>query len=377
MPDVYVVNVADSQSISLETGLRIKRDRGNLTLVSYVASSAFPEAGNGEVTVLGAPSWRSPRAALALWRLLRRENPHIVHLHNGFSVLVGTVLGRLAGASIVKTEHNDHRFQKLSERVINILVFPFCHAIACNSEATRRSFSGIERLLAGARVRVIHNGLDLDLVDAVIAEDEDRAATRAAFGLAPGDVVFGTACRFVPQKNLDRLIDAFALVHARRPDTALALVGSGPLLPELVARVGRLGLEGRVHFLGARPRASVYRFMRCVDVVAIPSLWEGFCNAAVEALAVGTPLLAADIQTLREVLQGHARFVDPGSAETIAQGLLSLAEMPAEERPAKTAAAAAFARSTYALATTSRMYGALYDELGSLGAVDRRGGNAA
>src|SRR5690606_5462429 len=129
--------------------------------------------------------------------------------------------------------------------------------------------------LAGHKACVIPNGVDLEAID--------RAVADGAGGVPPclpaeGRLV-GAACRFVHQKNLERLVEAFGLLAVELRDIRLALVGAGPLLPRLKALAADLGCADRVLFPGARTRADVHRFMRAVDAYAVPSLWEGYCNA--------------------------------------------------------------------------------------------------
>jgi glycosyltransferase involved in cell wall biosynthesis len=130
--------------------------------------------------------------------------------------------------------------------------------------------------------------------------------------------------RLIPQKNYERLIQAFSTVVDAEPGAKLVLVGDGKKRPQLSELVQELELSDHIIFLGEVSRDQVYALLHEFDIFVIPSLWEGFCNAAVEAMAAGLPLVCSDIQTLHEVVGDVALYVDPESPDNIAQGLLDL-----------------------------------------------------
>jgi len=111
--------------------------------------------------------------------------------------------------------------------------------------------------------------------------------------------------RLAPQKNYAFLLE----VVADLPHIQLAVAGEGPDRASLQAQVMRLGLQDRVHFLGALPRDRVNALIARADLFTMPSLYEGMSNALLEALAIGTPIVASDVPAQREVLidsAGHA-----------------------------------------------------------------------
>ena len=98
---------------------------------------------------------------------------------------------------------------------------------------------------------------------------------------------FVAAGRMVPQKGFDRLLDLFAAL----PDDAhLTLLGAGPELAPLQQQARRLGIAGRVDFPGFTD--SPWPHYAGADAFLLPSRWEGMPNAALEALTVGTPVIA-------------------------------------------------------------------------------------
>jgi glycosyltransferase involved in cell wall biosynthesis len=105
--------------------------------------------------------------------------------------------------------------------------------------------------------------------------------------------------RFTEQKDQPALIRA---VSKLPEDVHLVLAGEGPLMNDNKALAEKSGISERVHFLGFRN--DVPGILKTVDIVVLSSHWEGFGLAAVEGMAAGKPLIASDVDGLREVVKG-------------------------------------------------------------------------
>lgn len=114
---------------------------------------------------------------------------------------------------------------------------------------------------------------------------------------------------------------------ARLAGVHLIILGEGPLRAALENEAERLGVGDRVVLGGFR--RDVPAVMAAADVIALPSRWEGFSLAALEALAVGTPLVATSITGLGWLSNGvDAVLVPPGSVEELSDALQSVLEDP-------------------------------------------------
>ena len=136
--------------------------------------------------------------------------------------------------------------------------------------------------------------------------------------------------RSYPRKNLDRLLEAYALLPARlRQRHPLALLGvPGWADARLHRQVQALDLEQHVQFAGRVSDADLPRWYQRARMFVFPSLHEAFGLPVLEALACGTPVLAADIPALREVAGEAATFVDPTSVVDLAHGLECMLDDP-------------------------------------------------
>ena len=150
-----------------------------------------------------------------------------------------------------------------------------------------------------------------------------REELRGALGVAPGEVVLAFAGRLTTQKALPGLLEALAVT----PGPTLLLLGEGPERDHLERRAAALELGPRVRFLGGGSRDDVLRLFAAADVAVLPSAWENFPHTVVEALAVGTPVLATAVGGVPEVVVDgrNGLLVTPGSAAALAEALGRLA----------------------------------------------------
>jgi len=158
---------------------------------------------------------------------------------------------------------------------------------------------------------------------------EDRETLRARHGLSGRTLVF--AGRLVPQKSIDVALDAVTA----NPDVSLLLAGEGPYRERLERYARSLPLDGRAQFLGPLPRQTVFELLRAADAALLSSSWENFPHMVVEALAVGTPVIATDAGGVTEILRDEENglLVPMGDAEALAAAIRRYFDDPAlEER---------------------------------------------
>jgi glycosyltransferase involved in cell wall biosynthesis len=175
--------------------------------------------------------------------------------------------------------------------------------IVCVSEATRGDLEK-HYSVATERVRVVHNGVDLDVFRPGETQD----------GGTPYLAVVGNQDK---RKNIATLLEAFPIFRARMRPCRLVMVGPGrPAAPPPPA-VDMLG------YLGEHELASLYRGAL---MVVQPSLYEGFGRPVLEAMACGTAVACADIPVFHEVAGDCARYFDPRAPGSIARAMETLAK---------------------------------------------------
>lgn len=148
-------------------------------------------------------------------------------------------------------------------------------------------------------------------------------SVRARYELPPNYILGLSTLQ--PRKNFLGLIEAFAKLLSALEETDLSLViggGKGWMYEEILSSVDQLGLEGRVHFPGFVADTDLPALYTLASVFAFPSWYEGFGLPVLEAMACGTPVVAADNSSLPEV-SGHAALTVPAeSTDVLCQALL-------------------------------------------------------
>lgn len=239
-----------------------------------------------------------------LWTILRENHVQIVHAH---MTQMSFVTNLTALAADVKTRIA-HSHLAVAPKGIKAPVYWFLRRIntwtatahfAC-SEAAARSLFGKR---CTKWVVIMHNALDADdfRFDAGI-----RAEMRKTYGLE-NCTVLGHVGRFTEQKNHGFLLRIFAEYHQRDEHSRLVLIGEGPLLAQTQEQAERLGLDGSVLFVP--PTDKVSRWYMAMDVLLLPSLFEGMPLVAVEAQLAGLPLVLSSVITREAALSERARFV--------------------------------------------------------------------
>lgn len=124
----------------------------------------------------------------------------------------------------------------------------------------------------------------------------DRQNMRGRLGILPETLVIGHVGRFAEQKNHGFLIDVAAELIARRPEACFLLIGDGPLRAGIEATVRARNLSHAVRFLGVRSDVAQL-MMNVMDVLLLPSLYEGLPVVLIEAQAAGLPCVISDVVT--------------------------------------------------------------------------------
>lgn len=160
---------------------------------------------------------------------------------------------------------------------------------ACSRLAGEDVFG--QKVMQEDRVKVIHNAID---VERFVWDERKRRETREKLGIADR-LVLGHVGRFDYQKNHPYLLEVFAAVCQRHPESALLLLGDGGARAAMEEKCRELGIADRVKFLGNRKDTE--RYYQAMDVFLLPSFFEGLPGVLVEAQAAGLTCLVSDTVT--------------------------------------------------------------------------------
>lgn len=257
------------------------------------------------------------QAAGALATVLRENAVDILHTHGGIAGLYGRLAARKAGTpAIVHTVHGLHylhyrnpaakrAFIALERRLSRSTDAVIFVSVADMERAARL------RLALPPKARLIRNGVPPIPPERL----RDPAAVRAELG-AVGKPLVVAVSRLHRQKGVTYLLKAIPFVRAEIPDVRVVVAGGGPLADRLGAEVKALRVGDNAALLGERTDAL--DILAAADLFVLPSLWEGLPYVLVEAAALGKPIVATDIDGVREVIRNGATGVlvpprDPGA----------------------------------------------------------------
>jgi len=293
------------------------------------------------IRALGVPVEEIPRRGPAdvrrLARLrasLRRFAPHLLHAilwsGNSYGRLAALGLGIpvVIAAERVVTPYRG--WQVMVERALDRVTDGYlvnCEAIAAWQVERKR--------LPREKIEVIPNGIDLGRLPPFSL---DRRAARSAAGLRRDRRLVAGVGRLDAQKDFPTFLRAAAMIAAEVPDVDFLVVGEGGERAALEALARRLGLGARVVFTGLRH--DVPRLLAAVDVLALTSLYEGFPNVLLEAMATGALAVATDVGGCRELVTSGETglLVPPRAPAAVAAAVGRVLRDPALARRLATAA---------------------------------------
>ncbi|MGH9719940.1 MAG: glycosyltransferase family 4 protein [Bryobacteraceae bacterium] len=280
-------------------------------------------------------TWKTDAEAMrALWRLLRRVRPRVLHLH--YVGLVGPYvwLARLAGVrSIFLTDHTSqpegftpHRATLWKRAAVRLINAPLDQVI-CVSDYGHRC--DVERgLLPASFFRRIYNSVDFSMVDQA---RPDPAAFRRKHGIPDGRLIVVQVSWIIPEKGIADLLEAARRVVAEFPGVHFVLVGEGKHRAEFTALAARLGIAGHVTFTGLVENPMAEGVYAAADVVCQMSRWgEVFGWVNTEAMAFRRPVVATRVGGIPEIVDdGVTGFlVEKGDTPAMARQILQLLRDP-------------------------------------------------
>lgn len=197
------------------------------------------------------------------------------------------------------------------------------HVLA-NSHATKRALLKNAPWLNERRITVIHNGIDL-----ASFANSARRNIRAEYHIPEHAPLLGFVGQLDERKGLGVLLSAFGKILQHQPEARLILAGEGPLREMIESEVREKGWEKSIVLAGFVD--DVAAIMHAIDVLLLPSYWEGFGIVIIEAMACGRPVITTNISSMPEIVNEGATgyLIPPGDEQALAERALSLLQNPA------------------------------------------------
>ncbi len=249
---------------------------------------------------------------LCIHKQLKKQKPDIVHTH----LFGGDTWGRLAAlragvSNIVSTEHNINVDEGKVKHFIKRKLNQRTNKIICISQAVRKYVQNYCRT-SRSKTELIYNGVDTEQFKAIDPPEKIKK--------------IGIIGRLETQKGHQVLLKALQLIPAK---LEVDIIGRGSLLEALKKEAEKLK-QHKINFLGQVEPDQVKKHLAKLDLVVVPSIWEGLNLAAIEASLMQRPLVGSKIPGLDEVIlnQKTGVLVEPGNPLMLAAGITLMIKDP-------------------------------------------------
>lgn len=301
------------------------------------------------------------RQAARLIRFLRRERTDVVHSHDAYTSVYGTLCARLAGVPGVIASRRSWYSPHLQGRILraNRLAYRFADRVVANSPSVARLVE-TDAGVPASRIVTIPNFLDPQAFEPI--QPAERRRMLDEIGVPEGAFVVGIVARLSAVKDHATLLRAIASLWDQIPALHCVLVGEGPERATIESLAKSLAISDIVHLAGERTQPPNLHGL--FDVSVLCSTSEAFPNSVLEAMAASRPVVATDVGgTPDAIRQGTTGLlVRPSDPSRLADALLRLYNEPALRSKLGTAGCAA-ARAGYSADAVIGQVEALYTRL--------------
>jgi len=248
---------------------------------------------------LGFNKGYDPRITLKLGSIIEEWKPHILHTYLFGFHLLGGVAGKWKRVPVIISSRREiGKWKKFYHWWITRLGNCFSdYVIACSEEVKKYTIK--KEKLKEERIKVIYNGINLK-----------EFPFQKTFRKREKKV--GVIANFYPEKGHRIFLQGVPHIKREFPETEFVMVGDGELRKDMENLCREIGIEDTVKFLGVRE--DIPQILSSIQVLVIPSLREGLPNVLLEAMAVGTPVVATRVGGIPEVItHGREGFLIPPS----------------------------------------------------------------
>ncbi len=258
-------------------------------------------------------------------RLIKKEKPHVIHLHGYGATVFGIPAGLLTKAKIVLHEHFVDPDYPVYQKIIDLML---CRAIDIGIAncAAVKEFMVEKRFFPKSKTEVVFNGVPLE--DFQRADSDQIEQEKIKWEIPSDYKLVATVGRLDKQKGNTYFVDAAKIIINSGHKIKFMIVGDGPLMEALQEKVNNLGMSKDFIFTGYQKNISLLQSI--FDIQVIPSLWEGTTLTVFEAMSVGVPIVSTNVDGLGEVLENrkNAFVVPPADGNELAKAIITLIEQP-------------------------------------------------
>ncbi|MGI6658252.1 MAG: glycosyltransferase family 4 protein [Dethiobacteraceae bacterium] len=255
--------------------------------------------------------------------IMKTNSVKLLHAHGFKAAFVARLAARVCKLPCLVTVHSEFvqaqtalqsELYRTAERVLQRWTAGYITVSFWLAEQLERQYK-----IEAGQISVVPNGIELTA---------GGAAAACTLPFSKETVLIGTAARLAPQKGLDVLLQAAAILLPRFPELHFVVAGTGPLRAELEKMRQKLALEKHVHFIGYC--RQIEAFLARLSVFVLPARTEAQGIAALEAMRAGCPVVASAVGGLKEVIKDNVNglLVPPDNAVSLAAAIEKLLLQP-------------------------------------------------
>jgi glycosyltransferase involved in cell wall biosynthesis len=253
----------------------------------------------------------------------------LIHTHDWLTSLAAIALKDALGCPLVATIHATERgrgrgylsgeLQWSIDRAERHLIDSTDRVIVCSKHMVQELQSFFQ--VPVAKLTTVPNGVDVTKLNHLAGNN--LAQFRANYA-KPNDKIVFTVSRLVYEKGVHRLVEAAPRILSECPLARIIIAGRGPEAENLKRQAEALGVTERVNFIGFISDENRNRLFKTADCAIFPSLYEPFGIVALEAMALGCPVVVSDVGGFSEVVTHTETGITtyPDNAESVAWGVL-------------------------------------------------------
>lgn len=264
---------------------------------------------------------------IRMGKILKLENPDIVHLNSSKMGFVGSIAGRLYSpkSKIIFTNHgllfnepNRNFILKWLLKIPYKIIFKNTDKIIAVSKAVRTDCLKISPKIDG-KIILIYNG-----IKPINFLDKNQSRLKLSSQINLKDFVIGTIAELHPVKGLEYLIQSIPEIKKQKPNIKLIIIGSGTLEKKLKSLTEKLDLEKTVIFSGFVENAST--LLLAFDIFVISSISEALAYTAIESSSAGLPIIATRVGGIPEIIKDQETgiLIEPKNSKQISEKILWL-----------------------------------------------------
>ena len=307
----------------LLTMMRALMNRGHnvyLLCRPHAPLEARARAEGFSVHTIGMRGDFDPITIYKTWKLIRKLRIDVVCTNMDKELRFGGVAAKIAGVkAVVPRRGIDYPLK--NTWIYRWTYVHIASGIIANSFATKRALMKNSPWLSPEKIRVIYNGIEYSRFSSPAKKD-----LRKELGIPHKDFLVGFVGQLDERKGVETLVKSFTLLSKKKSHVTLLIVGEGKLKDHLVMMSSHC--RRKVIFTGYR--SDVDEIMKCIDVLVLPSLWEGFGIVLIEAMAAGKPVITSRTSNMPEIVTDRKEgfLIPPEDENSLSKALINLIEKP-------------------------------------------------